>query len=414
MPKLSDTSIKAAKCPPGKDRVSIVDSSCQGLVLRVTKSGSKSFAFVYWSPLMNKTVTVTLGKYPDLTYAKARTDADAKRALITEDKDPRAEKRKERRQFAKGEDISFEDLCQRYMDEYAIPTKSSWKNDEGYLKPVRAALGWMLAKDVTDDDIADVLDEIADGAPVSANRTQSVLHKMFEWAKQPGRKYVPKNPIQGLARRGGKEITRDRVLDDDEIKTLWWGLDDPELPADRQTALALKMILTTMVRPYQAAYARTDELLNFKKQDPQYLMPKERVKGRREVIVPLSDLAVSVISQSIKSKEQKVVFPSRYGANNDSILRASLSRALNDKKSEKRIGIRTFLKMEHFTPHDLRRTAATVARRGKAPRPDVKALLDHIEGDVTDIYDKYDMLDEKTAVTQILGTELRRIIGKKK
>jgi integrase len=66
--------------------------------------------------------------------------------------------------------------------------------------------------------------------------------------------------------------------------------------------------------------------------------------------------------------------------------------------------------MAHFTAHDLRRTAATIARRAGAPRPDVKALLDHLQGDVTDVYDKYDMLPEKRRVVDILAAELRRII----
>ena len=66
--------------------------------------------------------------------------------------------------------------------------------------------------------------------------------------------------------------------------------------------------------------------------------------------------------------------------------------------------------MAHFTAQDLRRTAATIARRAGAPRPDVKALLDHLQGDVTDVYDKYDMLPEKRRVVDILAAELRRII----
>ena len=41
----------------------------------------------------------------------------------------------------------------------------------------------------------------------------------------------------------------------------------------------------------------------------------------------------------------------------------------------------------------------------------MKALLDHVNGDVTDVYDKYDMLPEKRAVVNILAAELRRIIG---
>jgi integrase len=67
--------------------------------------------------------------------------------------------------------------------------------------------------------------------------------------------------------------------------------------------------------------------------------------------------------------------------------------------------------MAHITAHDLRRTAATIGRRAGAPRPDVKALLDHLQGDVNDVYNTYDMLPEKQRVVDILGAELRWIIG---
>lgn len=52
-----------------------------------------------------------------------------------------------------------------------------------------------------------------------------------------------------------------------------------------------------------------------------------------------------------------------------------------------------------------------IARRAGAPRPDVKALLDHVNGDVTEVYDKYDMLKEKRQVEDLLASELRRIVG---
>jgi hypothetical protein len=38
-------------------------------------------------------------------------------------------------------------------------------------------------------------------------------------------------------------------------------------------------------------------------------------------------------------------------------------------------------------------------------------MLDHIDGDVTAVYDKYDMLPEKRAVSTLLSQELKKIIG---
>lgn len=388
---------------------SVWDRKLTGFGVRVRPTGAKTFLIVYRAGT-GRTAPFrryTIGAVGKIAPDAARAQAKALLGSIANGVDPAAEKRAKR---PKAEDVSFEQLCQRYMDEYAKLTKSSWKNDEGYLNRPRAVLGAKPASAVTDDDIADILDEIAEDAPVSANRTQSVLHKMFEWGRQPGRKYVAANPIRGLERRGGKETSRKRVLSDDEIRTLWWGLEHPEVPCDRQVGLALKLVLTTMVRPYQAAGALRAELHGLQTAAPEYHMPPHRVKGRRDVVVSLSSLALEVLNLT-NSENQVPVFPSKYGEEPQPITRSALSQALNDKLSEERTGVRTFLKMEHFTPHDLRRTAATISRRGGALRTDVKAMLDHVDGDVTAVYDKYDMLAEKRAVATILDTELCRIIG---
>jgi len=96
MPKLTDSSIKAAKCPPDKDRLELSDAACPGLILRVTKAGSKTFSFKYWSPL-GKTVALTLGSYPDLELAAARSKVADHRKTIAADEDPRRLQREVRK-----------------------------------------------------------------------------------------------------------------------------------------------------------------------------------------------------------------------------------------------------------------------------------------------------------------------------
>jgi len=134
----------------------------------------------------------------------------------------------------------------------------------------------------------------------------------------------------------GRKKRRERVLTDAEIKTLWWGLDREHLPADRRTALGLKFILTTVVRPYQSAYAEVSELFNLDGTDPEYHLPPKRVKRRRPVIVPLSELACEVLDEALEDKDQVVLFPSRMGDGDIPIRRDALAQALNGKKAEKR------------------------------------------------------------------------------
>lgn len=443
MPKLTDKYITGLKCPPEKDYVSVSDDGCKGLQLRVLKSGTKSWFFFYWSPVLSKSVRLSLGHYPDLPLGKAREKVADHRKTIAGDEDPRRKLRQERKRVSREEALSFDDLADLYIAEYVIggqagkdavrifhetgkwptvlttvPNKKSWKNDIGYLRRPRDAWGNQPAASITDDDVADLLDEIAEDAPVSANRTQSILHKAFKWGMQPGRKYVPSNPLAGLERRGGKEKKRDRVLSDDEIRTLWWGLMRDDAPIERSVALATRFILTTMVRPYQSAGAEAREISGLGTENALYEMPAGRVKKDRAVIVPLSDLAEEIVREAMSNYVS--LFPSKFDPTGKTpIARSSISQALNGKKNgkkngdktEDRIGLREFLGLSHFTAHDLRRTAATIARRAGAPRQDVKAMLDHVNGDVTEVYDKYDMLKEKRQVVTLLAQELRRIIG---
>lgn len=406
---LTDKFIRSAKADKGQ-RIEETDTLARGLMFRVTETGAKSFAFKYKLPGTRQVITLTIGPVDAIGLAEARELAGGYRQLLIKGEDPRQHSKREIKRRDEKQAIQFSAVADQYIEEYAKPRKDSWKNDQLYLKRVKEWFDGVPIHRITDDDLAECLDDIAETAPVSANRTQSVLHTLWKWAKQPGRKYVQINPLADMHRRGGKETRRDRVLTDAEIRTLWHGLDHPEIPCTRPVALALKLVLSTMVRPGQAAGALIKGLQGLSGDDPQWQLETESVKKRREVIVPLNPLAVSVIKQAMADPYQIVLFPARRGENEE-MARHSLSKALNDRPSEDRIGIRTFLKMEHFTPHDLRRTAATISRRAGAPRPDVKAMLDHINGDVTAVYDKYDMIKEKWDVARILGDELTRIIG---
>jgi integrase len=271
------------------------------------------------------------------------------------------------------------------------------------LKRPRAKWGDRPVASITDDDIATLLEEIAADAPVSANRTQSVLHKLFAWAKEPGLKFVTLNPCSDMKRRG-KEKSKDRVLNDEEIRKLWQGLEGEGVPAARPIGLALKLILTTMARPGTGAGVTRSELSNLKGAQAEWQLAAERMKNRKPFIVPLSKLATSIIRAAMPDDGQLVVFRSRF-SNRAAIARHSLSQAT--------VEFVQHLGMEPFTPHDLRRTAATIARRAGARRDAVEALLAHTKDDVTGVYDKYDMLAEKREAADILEREIRRLLRRK-
>ena len=66
--------------------------------------------------------------------------------------------------------------------------------------------------------------------------------------------------------------------------------------------------------------------------------------------------------------------------------------------------------IDHFTPHDLRRSAASRMTESGIPRDTVSKLMNHTESGVTArVYDKYDYAKEKAAAMRKWGRTLERI-----
>jgi integrase len=65
--------------------------------------------------------------------------------------------------------------------------------------------------------------------------------------------------------------------------------------------------------------------------------------------------------------------------------------------------------IEHFTPHDLRRTAASFMTKIGVPRLHVEKVLNHSTGDIAEVYDRHDYLPEKRAALERWGARLSEI-----
>ena len=90
-------------------------------------------------------------------------------------------------------------------------------------------------------------------------------------------------------------------------------------------------------------------------------MPLKRVKKRRVIQQPLSDLAVEIIREALEDGKEHV-FASPLGDQpmNRKVMATAL-RGTKHKGKVKTPGICALLGLQPFTPHDLRRTAATLA-----------------------------------------------------
>src|SRR5258707_1911953 len=184
---------------------------------------------------------------------------------------------------------------------------------------------------------------------------------LFNWAAEAGRDYVTASPCINLPKLDPEHV-RTRVLSEAEIKIFWHGLDRDDLPWDRKTRLVLKFELVTMLRSNELLAAHRTELFDLDGEHPRFDVPLKRVKKRRVIQQPLSDLAVEIIREALTSDKQQYVFASPLG--DQPMNRRVMATALRGTKVKGKVkspGICALLGLQPFTPHDLRRTAATLA-----------------------------------------------------
>jgi Phage integrase, N-terminal SAM-like domain len=74
-------------------------------------------------------------------------------------------------------------VAEEYIERYAKPNKRSWEEDQRIINhDLLPYFGAIRAKEITRKDITAILERKAAKSPVQANRTRSLLNKIFRWA----------------------------------------------------------------------------------------------------------------------------------------------------------------------------------------------------------------------------------------
>jgi integrase len=415
-------------------RVKIYDRKCPGLYVSITPAGVVTFSFKFTDPETGKQRTGWLGVYNPETFAvedaRSRvyglrgTGAAALAETFRDRKVQQARKGKTVDEIIE-ERIEWMKTPVKKPDGEMRPRIESCENVASHLRRfIGPRLGKKIASEVTKHDIATLSNDIVAGklgvpSVANARHMRRAASGLFNWAAEAGRDYVTASPCVNLPKLD-PEHPRTRVLSEDEIRIFWHGLDRHDLPWDRKTRLALKVELVTMLRSGELLAAHRDELFDLDGDHPRFDVPLKRVKKRRVIQQPLSDLAVEIIREALEDGKEHV-FASPLGDQpmNRKVMATAL-RGTKHKGKVKTPGICALLGLKPFTPHDLRRTAATLAGDLGFDDAWIAKCLDHaaskkqeqIVPTVTGkVYNHSKRMKEKRAVLDGVAAELRRIIG---
>ena len=248
----------------------------------MTPRGVKSFVWLYH--FEGRSRRLTLGTHPSLSLAEAGVKLAEAQSQLTKGIDPGSRVVAKRQAERNAETVA--ELVASYLDRYARIRKRSAFEDERILKKdVLSRWGYRQAKNITRRDIVQLLNEIVDrGAPIQANRTLTILRRMFKFAV--GQAILEVSPCD-MVEAPSSENVRDRVLTEDEVRLLWNVL--KSAPMELNARRILRMMLVTG--------QRKGEIIGLHKQEIDYqkrlwTLPATRAKNGREHLIPLSTLAL--------------------------------------------------------------------------------------------------------------------------
>jgi Integrase len=321
--------------------------------LTFTLSAKRTATWILRYRFGSKPRELTIGRYPDITLAKARELATAARAKVQQGMDVAREKQKASIERAAAK--SLRQLAADYM-ERAFPSMAAntIKQRRYHIETIIVPrLGGLAARDVTTADVVALIDAVG-------QRSQSVAKVVFTAISQifkhgVARHAVTANPCAGIsvsAICGKAEPKRQRLkLTGDELRAIL-----PALPSiGQQNALAVKILLTTCTRIGELARA---EWAHVDFDRAEWLIPDANSKTGKGFTVPLPPAVVGWFSElQTLSFGAPFVLPARQmrrqqrrGGETHFEQRAlnSMLHKLCDKLDGK---------VRRFTPHDLRSSA---------------------------------------------------------
>lgn len=382
--RLANADLSAIKLPPQGGRLEIRDTSCDGLRLRVMPSGKMTWSVVYRVADASVADSGQRKKGPPTRFTLGSTavkysDARRRALEIMELASQGVDYAEQHKEVAAGRSArSVEALIDRFIDEYA---KRKGREDlaKNWLK--KPELEKWHGKDLSEiarSDIHLLLDRVAvERGKAAVIEMRKHLSKLFHWAVD--RELIQSNPITRLD-RDEVYTERERVLSMDELRRIWDACGSGDKELGYPFGPMYRMLILTGQRRAEIGEMergwRKDVKLDMDDEEtvPAVIVPPSKHKSRRGHTFYLSPPAVAILD-SLPVFKDKFLFSSTGGktpVSGYSKGKARLDRILAERAKKAEIE-----PLEHWTPHDIRRSVATAMSEMGIPGEHIEHVLGH-------------------------------------
>jgi integrase len=385
---LNEATVKALPKPASGNKVYwFAGDRLQGKVapagfgVRVTAGSSRAFVLDY--RVNGQKRRYTIGEHGTWSVVAAVVEAHKLRKKIDKGDDPQAEKERARSPEPGGKTVSG--VLDEFIIRYAKPKlRGAGAIGSAFERHVKPHLGNVVIYDLTRKAVAEMLDKIEDRAgPVMADRTRAYFRKALAWYTERDDDFNLDRAIVRVEPRSTSD-GRNRVLSDNEIRTLW--------PALTGTFGALvKTLLLTGQRRGEVAGMRRSEI----GADEIWEIPAERMKGKVPHAVPLAPAVAAIIEAQPAGD---LVFPSSAD---------TPFTAFGDAKAD----LDRRAPIEPWRLHDLRRTARSLMSRAGVDSDVAERTIGHALVGVRKVYDRHDYVVQKRAALEKHAALVEHIVN---
>ncbi len=335
----------------------------QGLSLLVEPNGSKSWRFRY--RYAGKPKMISLGVYPTITLAEARSRRDEARKIVAEGKNPSEVRKEQKLALRIQSENAFEKIAREWHQMKSAKWSAGYASDiiEAFQNDIFPYVGARPVGEIKPLELLNVLRKIEKrGALEKMRKVRQRCSEVFRYAIATGRAEF--NPAADLS--SALEVHKSNhfpFLKSDEIPDFLRALDS--YTGSRLVQIATKLLMVTGVRTIELRAALWQE---FDLDNAIWEIPAERMKMRRPHLVPLSTQALGFLNE-LKSMtgNYRYVFPGRNDPNKP-MSEASVNQLI------KRIGYAGKL-----TGHGFRHTLSTILHENGFNTAWIEMQLAHVD-----------------------------------
>ncbi|MBF7695856.1 tyrosine-type recombinase/integrase [Acinetobacter rathckeae] len=365
-----------------------------GLYFFVQKNGNKSWQLRYKKPC-GKWSWLGIGGYPEIGGQLARKKAQDFMADIGKGENPVITKQQRKRKELEENTATFEALAKEWL----TTKQGKWvdatmtRNRGALEKHIFPTFGNRLFASIRPIEWLEHLKRIQQQQQIfeQVNRMRSMCRDIYDYGKVTGR--IDYNPLEGLHKylEQGKKENMAHVSEQ-ELPILLRAIDNYPTP---DMKIGLKLLAMLFCRPSELRQAQWGE---FDLVQAIWTIPQERMKKRREHIIPLPTQAIELLAElKPLSGHSDYLFPSRsnnHKPKSDTVFIMALRRLGYEGRQ---------------TPHGFRHIASTILNNKGFDERHVESALAHVKDGVAGVYNKAQYIEDRKTLMQWYANYLEEL-----